>query len=114
MSKQDPKWRPKTHRRVFTKKDQALLWLLHLLQGGFFARTFSFLRRDADPLRVEAGEGAPEQIPEEVVRRAKARVGRPPARKKRGETRDEQIRRLNRERQARFRARKRQAKETER
>jgi len=109
-----PKWRPHTARRVFAKKTDALRWLLHLLEGGFFAKRFAFLRREAPPVSFDGGEGAPDEIPPEIVRRAKAKIGRPRTRKKKGETRDDQIRRLNAARQARYRARQRQKKETSR
>lgn len=113
--KEPPKWRPVRKARVMRGKDQFMRWLLALLERGMFPRSIRF-ERGAGRFgqTIEAGEGAPEEVPPEVVKRSAPKRGRKRSDKKRGESRDEQVKRLARERMARYRARKRQTKETNR
>lgn len=112
MTRSPPEWKPKRKARVFASKDAFLSWLLGILQAGFYPRSLTFTRAADQRRTFAAGEGAPETIPAEVVERATQRRGRPRGRKKARETRAEQVRRLARERQARYRERRRAQKGT--
>lgn len=111
QEKDPPKWRPTRRARVLRGKDAFLRWLLALLEAGMYPRAIRLERGHGERRTIDAGDGAPDRVPVEISKRATAKRGRPRARLRAGETRDEQVKRLARERVARYRARKRQNKE---
>lgn len=94
--------------RPFASKDQALRYLLRLLEAGTYVRKLALRKNPRGggrvPERAADGTDTPPD-PQLVTRRPWSKGGRPPAKRRRGETVEEKQRRLARERKQRQRAR---------